>query len=283
MNNISLICGILYIGILAADITPVHSTENAQDSQTTAPSQPSIYTPSLSCIVLGNLGCGVQCSYIGKLQNAHLTLGQCDKNQACICNIQSGTLRELWNAKFNSDDILKQIKKDKTLIRKVGEALRNPYKTGEQSKQDLEEILPKEMFEKLRLRYDTNKLNQRNPDLADLKKFVEKKMLSEVLGSPYYNHKHPERHNWLLSLFNFLRETKDEASIQSIYHQIALTNNDTLKGKLENYLKRYPESPRVDTTVQYEQDSGLPQVVTNMALDGMINHVKIPEDFRNFP
>ncbi|XP_065219971.1 uncharacterized protein LOC135845390 [Planococcus citri] len=262
MNKISFICGTLLIGIISANLKPVHSLESSDNN------------PSLSCILFEDFGCGVQCTFMAKVQNSPQTSASCNDEQKCTCTVESNeSLDTLWYKKFNADDVLRQIKQNRELAKKVTQVLKNTSRTGMQSKQDLKEILPKRLYRKIRVRpytSNTTKINQTKLDVESIKKLVSKQEVKSVmLNLPMFDTTDLQFLNWMENFYAYLGDNKENASIQSVYHQVGLTGNVDLKEYLDYFLDE-DDAPEIDTTIKYEQDDAVPQIVANMVVDGMI-------------
>ncbi|XP_065219185.1 uncharacterized protein LOC135844768 [Planococcus citri] len=260
MNNTLLICGIFLIGIISANVEPVQSSTPPKDA------------PSLSCILFKELGCRVQCTSIMKLQDFSQSSASCNDEQECTCTIESTSLDTLWNKKFDAGDVLRQIKQNRKLAEKVTQVLKNASRTGEQSKQDLQAILPKQLFKKIRVN-DTTKINA-----VGLRKIVdnEVKSLVQFLKSPEVDTTDLEYLNWVDNFNTYLDDNKENASIQSVYHQVGLTGNEVLEELLDFFLEE-DGTPQIDKTIKYEWDHALPQMVANRVINGLINKYGLPK------
>ncbi|XP_065218961.1 uncharacterized protein LOC135844641 isoform X2 [Planococcus citri] len=261
MNNILLICGIFLMGIISANVEPVQSSTPPNDA------------PSLSCILFKELGCRVQCTSIMKLQDFSQSSASCNDEQACTCTINSESLDTLWNKKFDADDVLRQIKQNGKLVEKVTRVLENASRTSEQSKQDLQAILPKQLFSKIQVKNDTTKIN-----VGEIRKIVdnEVKSLVQFLNSPEVDATDLDYLNWVDNFYTYLDGNKENASIQSVYHQVGLAKNDVLKELLDFYLEE-EGTPQIDRTIKYKQDNVVAQMVANRLINGMINKYGLPK------
>lgn len=203
----------------------------------------------------------------------------CDQSQACICTPKKKSLDNLWNKKFDSRDVLDQIKLDKKLTHRVTQLLRNKFlRTGEQSKQDLESILPDHLLKKLQPKHTKSLANKENLDLKTLHKHVTLQVKSAHRSSPYWKSTYLDYLNWVKNFFKFLKENKHDTSIQNVYHQVRLTEDELLQEYLDRFFKKYNVKEE-DTTPEYQQDTSIQQIVTNMVIDRMINEIGIPKTF----
>ncbi|XP_065223753.1 uncharacterized protein LOC135847940 [Planococcus citri] len=187
----------------------------------------------LTCLLFETgFACDRTCSLAGLIYGQPITSGICDDNNACKCSISSTeSLENLWRKKFDSENVLREIRKNKTLSKKILDALKTPFRTPQQTVSDLKPLLNTKQFKSLRIKdKEAQKLLEADGkfDRSAVEKYVAKKI------KPV---KTTKEQNFKKTLKHVLRYS-DESVFDRIHDEIRLSKNELLNETLDEYMKK---------------------------------------------
>ncbi|XP_065218439.1 uncharacterized protein LOC135844219 [Planococcus citri] len=196
--------------------------------------------PLLTCTLFNDdSACNAMCSMMGSIYGEPVNSGTCIERD-CNCDEPSNaTLEDFWKLKFDSPDILQEIRKNNKLSSKIFDVLKIPYQTPQQTKQNLASLLTPQQLENLRVKSeDTQKLFNENgiPDAVAVQKYVTEKLksLQPPLEAKDYK-------KLLLKSIDYA----DEDTFNHILHTIRRSKNKLLNQILDKYVSDHEiaESP----------------------------------------
>ncbi|KAL6963271.1 hypothetical protein U1Q18_049274 [Sarracenia purpurea var. burkii] len=106
-------------------------------------------SPTLTCLLFGDLGCSTKCSITADAFSIQGS-GQCTTQNVCQCTVQQQSLDDLLRAKFQiSNRVIEKIKSEKKTAAKVLKVLQKPFQTAAQIREQLKDIVDLGIYNQL--------------------------------------------------------------------------------------------------------------------------------------